>query len=55
MKKYKIFLIFIILIIIFATTFYFYKQNKMKDFLNNIEEEKINVDKYYIYGNHLNI
>lgn len=53
MKKLKI--IFILLIIIFATTFYFYKQNKMKDFLNNIEKEKINVDKYYIYGNHLNI
>ena len=53
MKKLKI--IFILLIIIFATTFYFYKQNKIKDFLNNIEEEKINVDKYYIYGNHLNI
>lgn len=53
MKKLKI--IFILLIIIFATTFYFYKQNEMKDFLNNIEKEKINVDKYYIYGNHLNI
>lgn len=55
MKKLKILFIFIILIIIFATTFYFYKQKEMKNFLNNIETEKINVDKYYIYGNHLNI
>ena len=55
MKKLKILFIFILLIIIFATTFYFYKQNEIKNFLNNIEKEKINVDKYYIYGNHLNI
>ena len=55
MKKLKLIFIFILLIIIFAITFYFYKNKEMNDFLNNIEEEKINVNKYYVYGNHLNI
>jgi len=55
MKKLRIAFLFILLIIIFATTFYFYKEKEMKNFLTSIEEEKINVDKYYIYGNHLNI
>lgn len=55
MKKLKIMILFILLIIIFATTFYFYKNKEMENFLDNIEEEKINVDKYYIYGNNLNI
>lgn len=55
MKKFKVIIIFIFLIILFCSLFYIYNNKKLNLFLKNIEEEKISVNKYYIYGNHLNI
>lgn len=55
MKKFFIFIIFII---VGATVLYFYKQNNtsaLQKFLKNIESNKLEIDEYYVYGNHLNI
>lgn len=48
-------LLFIIIISIVVTVYYFYNQKEFNTFLNNIEEEQININDYYIYGTHLNI
>lgn len=55
MKKFKVMIIFIFFIILFCSLFYIYKNKKLNIFLKNIDKEKISVNKYYIYGNHLNI
>lgn len=52
MKK---FVILVILIISCFILYHIYKNNRINFFLKNIENDKISVDKYYIYGNHLNI
>ena len=52
MKKFVILVILIISCFIF---YHIYKNNRINLFLKNIENDKISVDKYYIYGNHLNI
>ena len=51
-------LLFLILLLCGFTIVYFYNRNKtdeFNEFLSTIETNKINVDKYYIYGTHLNI
>lgn len=51
MKKY----IFIIILILLCYFCFFHNKNNIYNLLDNIEESYVNVDKYYIYGNHLNI
>ena len=48
-------LLFIILISIGVTIFYFNKTKEFYKFLNSLEKETIEINDYYIYGTHLNI
>lgn len=51
-------LFFIILIVLCASGFYIYdnyfKEDQLKKFLETIEPTKLDINKYYVYGTHLN-
>lgn len=51
MKRFLLFFI----IILFFLAFIYFKNNNFYDFLNNTEEQSIGIDKYFVYGSHLNI
>lgn len=54
-KKSKIIYILIFTIIIVITVIYVNNSLNFKKFIDNIEKESIDVNKYYVYGTHLNI
>ena len=55
MKKFFL-LIFIIGLSLGCYYLYdnYFKVDELKKFLKNVEKEKLNIDKYYVYGRHLN-
>lgn len=50
MKKFVVFLVIFVFIL-----FLFFSRKDTYELLNNIESDYVSVDKYFIYGNHLNI
>lgn len=50
----KKFAVFVICILVIGVLF-FYKKKSIFDLLDEVESDYVIVDKYYIYGNHLNI
>ena len=51
MKK---FIFLIILLVLIVSGFHFYKEYEFKKFIKKIEKNRISIDDYYVYGNHLN-
>ena len=51
MKK---FLVLIILVVLVVCGYHFYNDYKFNQFIKKIESDKISIDDFYVYGNHLN-
>lgn len=51
MKKF----IFIIILVIFCYFYFFYNKKDIYILLNDVENDYVSVNKYYVYGNHLNM